>query len=166
MTHRNQSHQAPETAGRRHFTRRDALKTTALAVPGIWIGITTVEQHHLPTVAVGFQKTLQIVLGAARLCEHESLTVGPHLLHLGEDHIVRTSAVYALDRIGGEQSVKPLIKALKDPYWEVRSDAASALGKIGDKNAVVPLMEALKDENSFVRKSASRALEKFEIFKK
>ena len=43
---------------------------------------------------------------------------------------MRISAVYALDKIGGHEAIEPLVKALKDPYWEVRSDAATALGKL------------------------------------
>jgi len=71
-----------------------------------------------------------------------------------------------LDKIGGEDVIEPLIKALKDPYWEIRSDAATILGKMGDTRAVVPLLDTLKDENGFVKKSAVISLEKFNIFKK
>ncbi|UCH71982.1 MAG: HEAT repeat domain-containing protein, partial [Thermoplasmatales archaeon] len=73
--------------------------------------------------------------------------------------------IYALDKIGGQEAIEPLIKGLNDPHWEVRSDAATALGKIGDERAVVPLLETLKDENKFVRKSVAKALENLDVLK-
>ncbi len=74
-----------------------------------------------------------------------------------ENSGVRSNCTIALVEIG-EESVKPLIKALKNDNWQVRWHAAEALGGIGDENAVDSLAKSLDDENPLVKKTAATSL--------
>jgi HEAT repeat protein len=58
------------------------------------------------------------------------------------------------------QSIEPLIKALKDENSTIREEAAEALGETGDKRAIEPLIHALEDDDSLVLNSAVKALGK------
>jgi HEAT repeat protein len=73
---------------------------------------------------------------------------------------VRLSATGALGKIGGEQAVTALIKALHDKDRGVRERAAEALNKIGREQAVTALIKALKSENRRVRARAAETLNK------
>jgi HEAT repeat protein len=57
-----------------------------------------------------------------------------------------------------EDAIKPLLWALKDPYYVVRQGAASTLGKLKDIRAVRALVVALTDDESIVRMEVASAL--------
>ena len=63
-----------------------------------------------------------------------------------------------LAEVYDEQTVEPLIKALKDRDRDVRIRAASALGYFKDPRVVEPLIHALKDKDQDVRDNAAMAL--------
>ena len=73
---------------------------------------------------------------------------------------VRGRAAYALESIGSEKAVEPLLNALTtDKKSDVRGRAAYALGSIGSEKAVESLLNALTtDKKSDVRESAAYAL--------
>lgn len=84
-------------------------------------------------------------------------------------------AANALGDIGSEACVEPLLRALKDDWFNVRRCAALALGKIGDDRALGPL-RLLAETDPFVwvdpdsgerkhlvRLDATRALEMIEV---
>ncbi|ACL17995.1 HEAT repeat domain-containing protein [Methanosphaerula palustris] len=82
--------------------------------------------------------------------------VGPGLS--AEDDAVRMVAAEVLGQIGIE-SVPLLLKALQDPYYQVRVTAADALGQIRDQRALSPLVNLLiEDEDEEVRSQAAHAL--------
>ena len=72
---------------------------------------------------------------------------------------MRQAAAVALGEINNTKAVEPLIKALRDPYPEVREAAALALGQLGDPRAADALNEALQDADQRVQKAAERALQ-------
>jgi hypothetical protein len=80
------------------------------------------------------------------------------------DWQVRVEAAEALQNIGDERAVKPLIDALRDPVWRVRDDAAIALGKIGDLRAAQPLLHAMEDQSGYVRWHAAWALGELQVY--
>ena len=57
------------------------------------------------------------------------------------------AAAEALELVGDETAVEPLIKALQLPDVHLRVLVARALGRIGDKTAVAPLITALTSPN-------------------
>ncbi|KAB8335737.1 NACHT domain-containing protein [Scytonema tolypothrichoides VB-61278] len=71
---------------------------------------------------------------------------------------VRSSAAFALGKIGNSQAVDGLIAALNDSDSFVRSKAAQALGEIGNFQAVNALIAASNDSDSYVRWNAAYAL--------
>ncbi len=71
---------------------------------------------------------------------------------------VRANCAEALGRIGNENAIEPLIKALDDPHFEVNVKAAEALGKIGNPSVVGNLIAILNSEYPEVRGAAVRAL--------
>ncbi|RLC74389.1 MAG: hypothetical protein DRI61_16715, partial [Chloroflexi bacterium] len=75
-----------------------------------------------------------------------------------EDWRVRKAAAEALGRIGSQEAVPYLQKALKDEKAPVRQAAAYALGRIGSQKADSSLIEVLKDEKWYVRQAAAEAL--------
>ena len=82
------------------------------------------------------------------------------LNNLDNSEDVRWRAAEALGKIGGEQAVAGLLKALDDPNGSVRENAVKALGKIGDEQAVVASVLKMLDDPSFIH--AAKALEKFD----
>ncbi|AUT00268.1 histidine kinase [Nostoc sp. CENA543] len=79
------------------------------------------------------------------------------LLKDSESH-VRSSAAFALGKIGGEVAIPNLLELLKDSISNVRYSAVLVLGKIGREVAIPNLLELLKDSESHVRSSAADAL--------
>ena len=77
-----------------------------------------------------------------------------------EEKDVRSRAAEALGRIGSDQAVEPLVKALAtDKDGSVRGRAADALGSIGSEQAIEPLVKGLAtDKDRYVRGSAAEAL--------
>ena len=69
----------------------------------------------------------------------------------------RSSAVFALSRIGQESAVGPLIEALGDEYM-ISSTAAYALGRIGNEAAINALLAALQVEGSDIVQDVMNAL--------
>ena len=72
-----------------------------------------------------------------------------------EDFRTRSAAKRELIEMG-EKAVKPLVKALGNPFAGARWAAASVLGSIGSKEAAPALVEALKD--SEISGAAAEAL--------
>ena len=68
---------------------------------------------------------------------------------------VRTAATIARARIGGDDSVAPLLKLLEDPSMQVRERAILALGATGSRQAVRPLL-SLAAYGSLVEGSKDR----------
>ena len=62
------------------------------------------------------------------------------------DGTLRFTAANALGDIGSRKAVGPLLRALKDPYFNVRRCAALALGKIGDKSARRALVKLARED--------------------
>ena len=97
------------------------------------------------------QSTASVALGnsARRLSPGESTT---------RPRCWRTSAAWALGKIGDERAVPGLLRALRDEEAGVSGAAAWALGQIGDESTVPELLKALRDEETGVRSAAARAL--------
>jgi HEAT repeat protein len=77
-----------------------------------------------------------------------------------EDVEAREAAARALEDLGDQRAVQPLITALQDENSVMRQLAAERLGELGDAEAVGPLIIALRDEEGAVRWRAVEALGK------
>ncbi|NEP26999.1 HEAT repeat domain-containing protein, partial [Moorena sp. SIO3I6] len=74
-----------------------------------------------------------------------------------DEYSVRSVAASALEKIGTEATIDPLIKLLDDDSSDVRESAADALVEIGTAT-IDPLIKLLDDDSSDVRRSAADAL--------
>jgi len=75
------------------------------------------------------------------------------------DGPARAAAARALGRLGAQEAVDPLLKALYDPSWEVKAGAAEALGQLKAETAVGPLQTLVRTErNEEVLEAAEKAL--------
>jgi hypothetical protein len=80
-------------------------------------------------------------------------------LDADSNYKVRVQAAIVLGRLGDENGVGCLIKALTDPNKTVRGIAAQALGQIGEARAADPLRALLQTEaDPFVKAQAEKAL--------
>ena len=80
-------------------------------------------------------------------------------LEADSNYKVRVQAAIVLGRLGNEDGVGCLIKALTDPNKTVRGIAAQALGQIGESRAADPLRSLLQTEaDPFVKAQAEKAL--------
>ncbi|MEW6354998.1 MAG: HEAT repeat domain-containing protein [Planctomycetota bacterium] len=71
----------------------------------------------------------------------------------------RTTALDDLQKMGdkiGGIVFQALVKALRDPVWEVREAAAESLGRIGAREPIPGIVLALKQENAELRAAAER----------
>ncbi len=70
----------------------------------------------------------------------------PGLLKLVEDSDsdVRSSAAYALGKIGDDQAIPGLLKLVEDSDSDVRRSAADALGNIGEVRRFRDYLNSLK----------------------
>jgi HEAT repeat protein len=88
-------------------------------------------------------------------------TTSPRIIELlardPVDH-VRASAAAALGRLGGDEAVEALIRALSDREAVVRASAVVALGRLGDVKAVGALIRALSDRAPWVRAHTAETL--------
>ncbi len=85
----------------------------------------------------------------------------PYLVELLGDESagVRVNAAVSLGRLGSEEAVRPLIRALKeDPSPAVRVMAAQALGGFRGESVIEALSEAAGGEDELVGSAAVRAL--------
>lgn len=73
-------------------------------------------------------------------------TASRHLNH--SDEPVRTAAINALAKIGGEPSAAALLPLLADERPSVRRAAITALGEVRSRSAVEPLLKAYADHNT------------------
>jgi HEAT repeats len=71
----------------------------------------------------------------------------------------RTAAAVSLGRLRDPRSLKPLIRALRDPSRRVRAQAATALGRLGDPAALPALRRAVRDSSRMVRDRVVLAIE-------
>lgn len=75
---------------------------------------------------------------------------------------IRSSAIYAVGKMGDRQAVPQLIQSLVDTDETVRISAAYALGRSGSNEAIQPLIAALKHDPKWsVRVDAALALGRF-----
>ena len=74
----------------------------------------------------------------------------------------KKKALIEITKLKDPQTVKPLLKELKDMNDDIRMWAAEALGEIGDASPHVidALIDALLDSNELVRESAEKAIQK------
>ena len=74
----------------------------------------------------------------------------------------KKKALIEISKLKDPQTVKPLLKELKDMNDDIRMWAAEALGEIGDASPHVidALIDALLDSNELVRESAEKAIQK------
>lgn len=72
----------------------------------------------------------------------------------------RGIAVLRLRYFNSPESIKPLINAMDDPYYEIRTNAIYTLGEIGASSALPKILEKIEDfkEHSWVRQAGTRAL--------
>jgi len=86
-----------------------------------------------------------------------------------EDASIRSRVVFALGKIGGEESTQLVAKALKDRDDGVRIKAAKILGKIGDKSIIGILKSYTSDKiigreiNEAIKEIENRIKEKKEL---
>jgi HEAT repeat protein len=78
---------------------------------------------------------------------------------IDEDYDVRKNVEDILIKLQ-EQSIGPLILALKHDNPEIQMQAARILGKIGNQGALNPLIDSLNDGNSEFRREVSLAIHK------
>ena len=74
---------------------------------------------------------------------------------------LRADAAVALGLVRATSAVEPLIRALDDPYEEVRAAAVEALGRIGDNRAIVPLVARFGEQSRHQRVRLVDALQHF-----
>lgn len=70
----------------------------------------------------------------------------------------RIAATTALARLGGKQTLRPLVTALKDTSPTVRGIAAAGLGKLGHRAALPALRQARTDADAVVQKRVAEAI--------
>ncbi|MBD2294351.1 HEAT repeat domain-containing protein [Anabaena sphaerica FACHB-251] len=79
-----------------------------------------------------------------------------------EDPDIRKVAVYLLGKLGNEEAINALLKALESEYWRVRFDSVHWLGKIASHNhneiIFTCLLKAINDENGDVAGCAASVL--------
>jgi hypothetical protein len=108
-----------------------------------------------------------MVLAIALLCAAPSVSraedrvaVLTKTLQSSSSEKERLSAVVALAKLGGKQTLKPLVTALSDPNAKVRATACGALGHLGHQAAIPSLRElAANDADSDVRSHAKTAVD-------
>jgi subtilisin family serine protease len=74
------------------------------------------------------------------------------------DSNVRYMAVIALERLGTESTVAPLVTALSDDQENVRNRAAAALGRIANRDVIDIVAQVLENQNPKMRDAAVQAL--------
>ena len=74
------------------------------------------------------------------------------------DSNIRYMAVIALERLGTESTVAPLVTALSDDEESVRNRAAAALGRIATRDVIDIVAQVLENQNPKVRDAAVQAL--------
>jgi HEAT repeat protein/energy-coupling factor transporter ATP-binding protein EcfA2 len=72
--------------------------------------------------------------------------------------LVYREIIDALGRIGGEQVIPILLKAVNNKEDLVRWEALTCLGRIGGEEALAALLKALEDTDGYVRGCAAEAL--------
>ncbi len=79
-----------------------------------------------------------------------------------DDDEKKKRAIIELSKLKDPNTVKPLLKTLKDPNDDIRMWSAEALGDIGDRSAYIldALVDALLDSSSVVRDVAVKAMMK------
>ncbi|MBI5560157.1 MAG: HEAT repeat domain-containing protein [Deltaproteobacteria bacterium] len=96
----------------------------------------------------------------------ERLEIRARLVYLEKmvdsgEMIEKLRAVYALSNLRGQEVLRILVKASKDPLEDVRAAALRVLGKIGDKGVLSEIVERLKDPSLVVERVAVSALGSF-----
>lgn len=82
-----------------------------------------------------------------------------HLNQLSaKDFSSRRRSAELLGEFGDPSAIKPLLKLLRDDYWQVRNTVVDAIVKIRDKTTISPLLEYLRDEDPGLRNSAMSVL--------
>jgi len=79
------------------------------------------------------------------------------------DPNVRFNAVVALERVGSDAALVPLIAGLSDPNGGVRNRAAAAIGRLWTPSTVEIVIELLGNQDAGTRNAAWAALQKIGI---
>lgn len=77
-----------------------------------------------------------------------------------EDMIVRGRAALMLGKLGDTRAVRPLIKALDAPGYQIPLHAAQSLGQLGDSRAIEPLLFLAEHSKDRLREAALEALKR------
>ena len=106
---------------------------------------------HLNDKDSGFRRACSINL--VRLYKFSLI---PVIEFLNEgDNTTRSECAWILGEINDPKTVNPLIKALKDDYWNVRFKAVEALGKKGEESSLDEIIICLGDTSVHVRRKAT-----------
>jgi HEAT repeat protein len=88
----------------------------------------------------------------------DARALGPLIVALADEELVRASAAAALAYFSDRRAAEALLASLRDPAPGVRAAAASALWRAHDARVRAALQTATQDPDAFVRQSAAYAL--------
>lgn len=101
-------------------------------------------------------------LAAVRTLRWLPVDIEPFVGMLGDaDWRIRRESVFCISSRGGERTLLPLSRALRDEHFQVRSAAANALGRLRLREAAPLLREALRDESQRVKAMAAWSLSRW-----
>ncbi|HHL39105.1 MAG TPA: HEAT repeat domain-containing protein [Deltaproteobacteria bacterium] len=95
-----------------------------------------------------------------RLDMRERMPVFERNLATG-DKVTKLRTIYGISPLRGNDVLRLLVKAVKDPEEDVRAAAVRELGNHGDTRVLSTLVEALGDESPVVRRVAVEAITRF-----
>jgi len=110
------------------------------------------EHFHAPAsllVKLEDRQALYDLIRSSQISEHDLMAAAQH-----EQWEIRSAAVEALGREGGENAYALIVNALQDENHFVRMTAVQTLGKRGDQAPLPILFAALQDHNWQVREIA------------
>jgi HEAT repeat protein len=145
----------PAVAALLHEASDDAL-TRLRAIP----------HRHRPIVASLLMEPLRVADGpltsrARQAAEALGLVAHWEAALSGRRWWLRADAALALGLLKQTSAVEALIRALDDPYDEVRAAAVDALGQAGDLRGIVPLVARLNEQSRHQRVRLVHALQHF-----
>jgi hypothetical protein len=111
----------------------------------------------------------RVKIRMAALCTLHSLAGPAHRLEYLEhyraaladsDRDIRSNVMYLLRDMGEPSTFDMLVRALSDPYDEVRRLACVTLGELDNPAAIPALKRLFEDEGKYVARDARQAVEK------